>query len=228
MGAIDMKGRHRVRGRRSWLYLITAAVLGLGCAEPPKPTPPPAIDPEILAGRVLDVDYLPEPKPFDIDERRYFYTAVNLWYERDTHATTNYRRGTLVPINSRVAILAIRREGQQKKRIFKVWIKLAETGDIIRINNVRTHSKATHAEIIHRTFSKIPVDLSRLDDDVRSKILNGQVDLGMTRYQVLLARGYPPGHRTPDLTGDVWEYWNSRFRSHKVLFGEGRVVMQPM
>ena len=43
----------------------------------------------------------------------------------------------------------------------------------------------------------------------------------MTREQVVMARGFPPGHKTPSLDADIWTYWTSRHGSQTIVFTNG-------
>ena len=94
----------------------------------------------------------------------------------------------------------------------------------ITIINVRSYSKASKYEIIYRMFSPEPVNLELFAEETQSLIKAGQLGEGMTRYQTLLARGYPPAHRTPSLQSDQWVYWSSRHQSDVVNFVDGRLV----
>jgi hypothetical protein len=101
-------GRGTVGGnvmKRMSLSLLVLVVL-CACAAPPSPVPD-TVAAEKDPNRVLDVDYLPEIQPFDINRKRIYYTRVNFWYEFSRHDTTNYMRGQLVPVNSRVNVLAV-------------------------------------------------------------------------------------------------------------------------
>ena len=55
-------------------------------------------------------------------------------------------------------------------------------------------------------------------------IESGEVLKGMTKEQVLLARGYPPAHQTPSTDEDRWKFWSSRFVTEEIFFSNGRVV----
>jgi hypothetical protein len=55
-------------------------------------------------------------------------------------------------------------------------------------------------------------------------IKNGVLKLGMTKEQVLMARGYPPGHKTPSVEADAWTYWSSRFINATLVFNQGVLV----
>lgn len=72
--------------------------------------------------------------------------------------------------------------------------------------------------------STTPVDLSRFSALDRKGITEGKVQVGMTRDGVMTALGYPAAHRTPDLNGARWIYWQNRFRTLAVDFGaDGKV-----
>ena len=58
------------------------------------------------------------------------------------------------------------------------------------------------------------VDSARYNAFLRT----GTLRLGMTKTQVLLTRGYPPGHETSSLDLPVWKYWSSRFIIHSLAF----------
>ncbi len=59
---------------------------------------------------------------------------------------------------------------------------------------------------------------------VVAAVRSGRVVIGMTRDQALLARGYPPLHRTPDLDGSQWLYYETRGLGEYVTFTDGVVT----
>ena len=56
-------------------------------------------------------------------------------------------------------------------------------------------------------------------DSVQDAIFEGRVVKGMTKEQVVMAIGYPPGHRTEGMNANEWTYWANRFRTYKLQFG---------
>jgi len=164
---------------------------------------PEEADPE-NPNRVLDVAYLPEIEPFTIQERRIYYTRVNFWYEFDTHLTTNYARGQLVPINSRVELRPLFDTSRirRKPRILELRVRLVDFETFISIKNIESYSGTSMYGIVYRMFSPKPLNLDVFDEEMQAPIKTAQLREGMTRYQALLARGYPPAHRTPTLESD--------------------------
>jgi hypothetical protein len=144
------------------------------------------------------------------------YTAHSFFYDKGKHLTTNYRTGTLVPINTKVRIVS---SGSKN-----IKIELAEGGQAIEIENVANYSGQDTSGILGRMFSPAPIDLSRFSDQDRSLILTGQVGVGMSKEAVLLALGYPPSHKTPSLESDAWTYWRNRFVTFVVEFENGKVA----
>jgi len=144
------------------------------------------------------------------------YAAHSFFHEKGKHLTTNYRTGTLVPINTKVRIVST---GSKD-----IKIELAEGGQAIEISNVANYSGQDINGILGRMFSPAPIDLSRFSDQERRLILAGQVDAGMSREAVILALGYPPSHKTPSLEGDAWTYWRNRFVTFVVEFENGKVA----
>jgi len=144
-----------------------------------------------------------------------YFTRFNLWYERGKHVTTNYARGKLLPINSKVTLESI---GPKK------MLLTLESGDSLTLALAQKFSLRSLDDIAAELLSdrKIPID--RLGEDLSKAISQGTMRLGMTREQVLMARGYPPRHKTPSLDGDKWIYWSSRFVHRTLLFQDGILV----
>jgi len=147
-----------------------------------------------------------------IDAQTPLYTQVPMWEEKDRVYGTNYSRGALIPINSKVTLL----KATSKAVVFDY------NGRKITYLITPQHTKADAATIITRLFGKKPVKLSKYKH--AKYIKQNRIVKGMTKDEVLLARGYPPFHRTPSLKSDEWVYWYHRFSSAYVRFNKGKVV----
>lgn len=137
-----------------------------------------------------------------------FYTLFSFFYEKDHHYTTNYRKGTLIPINTPVTFLKANRNA----------IKVLVGGKKIWIVNVPKFSGENINGIFNRTFSRYPISLENFTFNERENILLGKVERGMRKEAVLLALGYPPSHKTPSLASCEWRYWKSKFGTFIVSF----------
>ena len=61
-----------------------------------------------------------------------YYTQFSLLQEKDNFRTTNYRKGFLIPVNTRVSLVSI---GSKM-----VELKLADSGQPLTIENVPKHT----------------------------------------------------------------------------------------
>ena len=143
-----------------------------------------------------------------------YYTQFSLFQERNRHLTTNYRRGILVPINTKVTFM--------NKSGKAINVKEA-SGTVLNLVNVPDYSGEDINGIFNRTFSKQPVDLSGFTESEQRNIKNGTVALGMSKDAVVRALGYPPKHETPSLESNHWRYWAHRFKTYMVSFQDGKV-----
>jgi hypothetical protein len=144
------------------------------------------------------------------------FTAHSFFYHNGQHLTTNYRTGTLVPINTEVQII------NSDSKTIKV--RIADSGQIIDITNIADYSGEDINGIFHRMFSPAPTDLSRFPDRQRDLIRTGNAGLGMSKETVVKALGYPPSHKTPSLDDNTWTYWRNRFRTFVVDFESDKVA----
>jgi hypothetical protein len=95
--------------------------------------------------------------------------------------------------------------------------------EVVKIVNVKDYSKKTIDEIASRYLAETPIPIDNLGKDVALQVVSGQVEIGMTKEQVLMARGYPPAHRTPNIELNRWVYWSSRFGKRAFIFENGRL-----
>ena len=177
--------------------------------------PPPAPAPmQESAGDELFPDIPIQPDEVPITVGNTYFTRCNFHYEKGRHLTTNYSRGTMVPINTEVKVLSMGGD----------TLMLEIGGQVIKIDNVEDFSRRSLDQIASRMLSPTPIPLEQLGELTSGLITRGQLRLGMTKEQVLMARGYPPGHETLDVSSDRWIYWSSRFVKQTLLFSNGRLV----
>ena len=143
------------------------------------------------------------------------YTQITLFYENYCHVTTNYRKGVLVPVNTEVKF--VKADGND------ITVTLPD-GHKLEIKNIETYSGEQIDGIFTRTFATNPVDLSKFTDDEEKSILLGEVITGMRKSAVIVALGYPPKHKTPNLQLDQWQYWHNRFSTFVVYFEKDKVT----
>lgn len=164
-------------------------------------------------GEAVVIDLPPEITP-KVGET--YYTRFSFHYERGRYLTTNYARGTLLPLNTKVRLLSIEDD--------ELELQVAESGEKIDIENVRKYSGEDISGIAKRMLAAKATDLEPFDDETESAIQSGTLRMGMTKQQVILARGYPPAHETASTESDRWVYWSSRFVKHTLVFKDNRLV----
>lgn len=153
----------------------------------------------------------------DISEDETYYTQVGMWADKGVEIiATNYQRGTFIPVNSEAHIQEITGE--------TITFRVPELGEqTFQLANVPKYTQADMRELFDRTFAKKPADLDDYSEEVVDNIREGRVEPGMSKDAVVLARGYPPAHETPDLDLNRWRYWVNRFATNVVVFSDGEV-----
>jgi hypothetical protein len=176
------------------------------------PAPAPAA--RIKSKKVDDDAVLPaEIEPAAGKE---YFTRYTLVYEGNEWPTTNYVRGTAAPINTKVQLVSLGKNS--------FTLKFVESGTTLKIENIEKHSKRSTIQVAKELLSEKPTAIEKYGDEMAAAIKAGKLRLGMTKTQVLLTRGHPPGHETPSLDADLWKYWSSRFVIHSLAFENGLLV----
>ena len=152
-----------------------------------------------------------------------YYTKVNIWYEfPEKIFSTNYHKGTMMPVGSKVKIA----EKSGNKISFT---KEGLAGVTFTITNVRKHSLVSTEELFNLYFSKddpnVPGgEFSELSSREKENVESGSLTQGMSKEAAIMAYGYPPKHRTPDLANDIWYYWLSRVVMNQVTFKNNKII----
>lgn len=69
-----------------------------------------------------------------------------------------------------------------------------------------------------------PMDgLKGVPGSIADAIREGRLVQGMTKEQTLIARGYPPAHRTPSLDANEWIYYDTPGFVDRVVFADGKI-----
>ena len=150
----------------------------------------------------------------DATKGQTYYTQFSLFYEGGIYKTVNYRIGTLLPINTPVVFL------DSNDAVIRV--KLPD-GANLRLLNIAKFSRDTLPDEFTRTLGREPVDLAKFSPKERENILEGSVQVGMSKEAVIKAMGYPPAFRTPSLDMNQWRYWKNRYGTLLVFFVDGKV-----
>ncbi len=145
-----------------------------------------------------------------------YYTQHNIWLFKGQSATTNYAVDLLVPVNSKVRL--------DDEDSDELELTLLDGNVEFTVVNVEKHSKQPLATIKSRLLGDAPVDLSKHSKLGQDAIKLGEIKPGMTKAEVLVARGYPPGVGTLNTDSDSWKFWQNKWNTILVQFQDGKVA----
>ncbi len=145
-----------------------------------------------------------------------YYTQYAIHYEKGRHLTTNYRRGTLLPVNSPVILKSIDSQNIQ--------IVVKESGMPLTIANVEKHTGDTVFQAFDKLFKPQKLNLKPFTPTEQKHIKAGTVAKNMRKQAVIAAIGYPPITETYNLDVNTWVYWSHRFNRFSVEFKNDQVV----
>ena len=163
----------------------------------------------------------PETKTENTLAGKIYYTSVNIWYENpDKIPSTNYHKGTKLPIGTKVKIISV-----EDRKIQFVPVDTTVTFTIVQ---KRKHTRIKLKELFDRYFSKNDIleqegYFHNLTEKEKECVNNGTISPGISKVAVIMAYGYPPSHKTPLLSSDLWHYWHSLFKMVDVHFKNNKV-----
>ncbi len=150
---------------------------------------------------------------FAATDNKEYFTQYNIWLFKNQSSTLNYAVEELVPVNSKVKIV--------REYSDALDLKIGENTFTVAL--ARRYSKKSIADIKARYLNEQPVDLSKFSKLGQEGIKVGEIKFGMTKQEVLVARGYPPEHATLSIDSDTWRYWQNKWRSMLVRFDDNKV-----
>jgi hypothetical protein len=165
------------------------------------------------------------PNPMTGETR---YTCCNIHYEKTEITDANYQRGAVIPFGTRAQIIEVRKNAVKFQaeghppitlvlRLGRKNLSMDQYLDRIFLRD------DPHTKLPRPAPAKTKKGSAPEVDKFRKAIDEGQVEVGMTKDEVLMAIGYPPAHRTPSLDSAVWTYWSNRWESFHVYFDGGKV-----
>ena len=159
---------------------LIAAVIFSGCADP------------VVFSEV-----------FQLKKGDKIYTRYNIWYtEPENISCLNIQQGSFIPLGTEIEPVGTSAFGDR--------INFRDRqGRTFSIDFSEGYRLCSMQEYIAYTFGTKNQQqlLESVPENVRPRILRGEVVPGMTREQVLLAYGPPPAIRTADMKNESWIYW---------------------
>lgn len=168
--------------------------------------------------RASDIaDYIKEIEKAPIPEAgKEYYLRHGIWCEMWKHDATNYARGTLLPINTKVRV--------EKMLGETMSIRVIADSQLVWILNRTKYTDKSMFEVARRMLSEKEISLKGHDKETVAAIQSGRMVLGMTKEEVIMARGWPPAHRTKSLDLNTWVYWPSRYVTQSIVFKDGKLA----
>ena len=187
----------------------------------------------ILLSTIIMTGCVSEPK-VKIEEK--VYTQVGMWYLNKSREVfisgdvlsdgdsitaigsipaVNYSRDVFIPVNTLVTIV-------DNSTYDTITFKLQNK--IIALVNKKAYTGLSTADFVKKMFTPTPVDLSGFTESEQKFIAKGEVELYMSKEAVIVSRGYPPIHRTPNLEDNTWRYWEARFNSRNYIFDDNKLI----
>lgn len=165
---------------------------------------------------------------FQLGENQKLYTAYNIWYsDPEDISCLNIQQGNFIPIGTEIEPVGTSAvmnnfgwSGFNEKIMFK-----DKAGKLYTIKFSDGYRLCSMRDYIAYTFTTKTRDelLTDVPEEVRKRILRGEVVPGMTEAQVKLCYGPPPAIRTPDLRNETWFYWLTPSETLRVIFRGGKV-----
>lgn len=149
------------------------------------------------------------------------YACCNLRFNQDNDATDAnylYPTGTTIPIGTKVNVVEVGNH----------YVRLSPLGDSTRYYlelrfGLQRMSPQQYFDsvLLQRDPS---VEIASSSPEIQQAIREARFVTGMTKREAIMARGYPPAHRTPSTDDDVWLYYTTRGFCEQVRFVDGRVA----
>jgi hypothetical protein len=144
------------------------------------------------------------------------FEAADSNYAQYMVGSHRYAAGSVLPAGTKVTVVDVGYRGVSFRP------EGSETTYAITFSYGKNHLSTPQyfSNILRETN---PMTAVSNDPSLVAAIDQGRLMQGMTREQALLARGYPPAHRTPDLSSNEWIYYESPGFIDRVVFVDGKI-----
>jgi hypothetical protein len=143
------------------------------------------------------------------------YVQTNIWYDKPMKIlATNYHVGSMIAPGTKVTIEEI----DEERIVFK-----DDAGTKYRIVIELKHNNVPGPKLAERLFSADDPMAGRFKNftkEEQDNIKAGYVVKGMSKEAVLMAYGYPPTIRTPNIESNIWTYWKNRWVTQIIRFDD--------
>lgn len=143
------------------------------------------------------------------------YTCCNFHHEKDWINDGNYAQLPMIPAGSPIKVTSY---GSNRAHV-------EIEGKPYRLG----HDYGREQETLDQWVRKLVVDqdpkvkLATYPPAVRKAVQSGQIMIGMTKEQVIMAVGHPLTNENPRLDAPLWRYWWSSFGEYQVHWNGDRV-----
>lgn len=143
------------------------------------------------------------------------YTCCNLHYSQDWISDQSYSKLPMIPAGASIKVTGFGRH--------RAAVEI--DGKPFRLGHDHGRAQETTAQWVAKLVvtTDPKLRLAAYPPVVRQAIQNGQVMVGMSKEQVLMALGYPSTSDTPQLDATVWRYWWAGFSEYLVHWQGERV-----
>lgn len=144
-----------------------------------------------------------------------FYLCCNMYYPAPKFNDANYQSaGKFIPLGTPVQVL----------RMTDVDVTFIDTNTNRSFTWVKRYARVPLASLLKVWLMEEDPHkvVNGFSENIRSLIYKGKIEVGMTKQQVIFALGFPPQHRTPSTSLDIWTYWEKG--PYTVHFNEGVVA----
>lgn len=150
-----------------------------------------------------------------------YYSKTGFYQVKGIRLPANYALGRCIPANTAFQIMKINHRIVKKDEIIIYDVKRGRHYIIV---NDDDYSGKNIDELRNSIFSENELNLNKYSPKVQQAIKSCEIIEGMTKEEVVTARGYPPIHETPNFNASVWKYWWSRSKAGLVKFSGDKVI----
>jgi hypothetical protein len=146
------------------------------------------------------------------------FTCCNLHYESDWISDSNYGSLPFIPAGTPVKL-----KSYGSNRLY-----VDMDGKEMRIGLDYGRAQETLEQFADKLIvAQDPKPkIAKYSANVREAIRFGQITVGMTKEQTIIAAGYPQRDENVSLEAPIWNYWASSFAPYRVVWGKNGQIKE--